>query len=323
MVIYADLIFLLNLMIDVAMLYMTAWCRRLRPVWWRIGLSAIIGASYVMMMLFPTLSSFYTFVLKSLFSVIMLIVAFGFRDIGFLIRNAAVFYMVNFATAGGMLGLHYLFQSSNQVLNGIVFTQSGGAAFQVQISTALIMILIVPLLWWFGRLIQSFRQRDTIQQYKVNVEVHLEDIHIQCSGFIDTGNQLYDPLTKTPVMVMEVRCWSALFSEAWLNRFENAHTDEMMKALDAEDPDWRHRLRFVPYRGIHHGTEFMMALRPDEVVITSQDQIYRTDKVFIGLRGERLSREGDYQAIVHPALVAESNRTAQFQNMANHVHMGG
>lgn len=309
MVIYADLIFLMNLMIDAAMLYMTAWCRRLKPPWWRIWLGAVIGASYVVMMLFPTMSSMLTFAVKCLFSVVMLSVSFGVKDLGYFIRNLAVFYMVNFATAGGMIGIHYMLQSTNEVMNGIVFTQSGTIGFQVQVSTALIVTILIPILWWLRKVLSMLKQRETIRIFRASLTVYFDEIKITCDGLIDTGNQLYDPLTRTPVIVMEVNGLRSILSDAWLRRIEKGETEEIMLALEEENPIWRHRLRFIPYQGIQKGTHFMLALKPDEVVIMQEDRSYRTKKVLIGLKGGTLSREGDYQAIIHPDLVTESTGT--------------
>jgi stage II sporulation protein GA (sporulation sigma-E factor processing peptidase) len=47
----------------------------------------------------------------------------------------------------------------------------------------------------------------------------------------------------------------------------------------------------------------MLALKPDEVIITQGEQQFHAKKVLIGLKGGKLSGEGAYQAILHPGLL--------------------
>src|SRR5690606_14483025 len=96
MVVYLDLIFALNLLIDATTLHVTAWSRKLSAKRWRIWAAAVIGASYVMMMFFPALSVFFTFIIKVLFSLAMIFTAFGYESLQHFVRNIGVFYFVNF-----------------------------------------------------------------------------------------------------------------------------------------------------------------------------------------------------------------------------------
>ncbi len=102
--------FLNNLLIDGAVLMTTAWTRRVRAAWWRIGAAALIGASYVAMMFLPeTKFLFFTFAVKCIFSIVMIMTAFGFGSLQHFLRNMGAFYVVNFAAAGGIFGAHYFF----------------------------------------------------------------------------------------------------------------------------------------------------------------------------------------------------------------------
>src|SRR6476646_5380698 len=56
LVVYIDLIFAANLLIDGVLLWLTGWLVKLRVSWWRLVLSAVIGALYVVMMFVPELS---------------------------------------------------------------------------------------------------------------------------------------------------------------------------------------------------------------------------------------------------------------------------
>ncbi len=119
----------------------------------------------------------------------------------------------------------------------------------------------------------------------------------------DTGNRLFDPLTRTPVMVTELALWEEYLPEAFIQRAKRMRAEEIVHDLDGRTMVWRDRWRLVPYKGIHHGTSFMLALKPDRVIVHAGSQEYEVSKVLIGLKPDRLNSEAAYRAIIHPELV--------------------
>ncbi|MGQ7886597.1 sigma-E processing peptidase SpoIIGA [Paenibacillus sp. WC2504] len=305
MIVYADLIFLLNFLMDAAMLIVTAKTRKISFKWWRIVGSSFLGASYVVIMFLPVPVFLFTFSVKCMFCIGMIMTAFGFGSLQNLLRNLGTFLLVNFAVAGGMFGIHYVLASSSEVMKGIVFTQSGVAMFQLQIGSVLfVLLLLIPLLWWFRTVLQSTKQREVLTAYVAEVTIHVGDYTASCKGLIDTGNQLYDPLTRTPVMVMEVSEWGDVLPVEWLQRIRSADVDQIISGLGVEEFVWQDRLRLVPYRGVNRNTQFMLAIKPDKVVITHNSTQIEASKVLIGLDGGKLCSDGSYQAIIHPALIS-------------------
>jgi stage II sporulation protein GA (sporulation sigma-E factor processing peptidase) len=303
MVVYLDLIFLANLLIDGAILAVTARIRHVRPKLWRLALSAALGASYVVMMVVPSLSFMFTFVVKCLFSLTMILVAFGFGGLQTFLRNLGAFYVVNFVVAGGMFGVHYLLQSPGDVFNGILLTRSGGFAYPVKVGSLLIVLAFFPLVWLLRSVVASARRAERMKQYLAQVRIRIDEHESVCVGLIDTGNQLYDPLTRTPVMVVEATQWQEVLPEAWLSRIRRAEVDQLVAAIGTDESFvWQDRLRLIPYRGVNRGTQFMLALKPDKVVIVLNETEIVSDKVLVGLDGGKLAADGSYQAIIHPTL---------------------
>ncbi|MGG1553130.1 sigma-E processing peptidase SpoIIGA [Paenibacillus ferrarius] len=305
MVVYADLIFLLNFLIDAALLLVTAKTRKIAFSWWRIALSAALGACYVVMMFLPIPPLLFTFSVKCMWCIGMIMTAFGYGSLQNLLRNVGTFLVVNFVVAGGMFGIHYVMASSSDLMRGMVFTQSGAAVFQVQVgSVVFVLLLLAPLIWWFRTVFQSAKQREVVTSYLAEVTIHVGEFIATCKGLIDTGNQLYDPLTRTPVMVMEVAEWGEVLPGSWLQRIRSADVDQIINGLGGDDFAWQDRLRLVPYRGVNRNTQFMLAIKPDKVVITHNQTQMEATKVLIGLDGGKLCSDGTYQAIIHPALIS-------------------
>lgn len=304
MIIYIDLIFLVNLFIDAVVLVITAWMRKLRPVWWRTLMSAFIGALYVVMMFVPELSFLFTFLIKFALSVIMLLVSFGFGSLQRYLRTMGAFYVVNFVAAGGILGVHYLLQNTGELFNGIWYTASGGLSFELKVGFWFVLCVFGLVLMLF-RIVQSTKHRsERMTDFLGEVRVQIGGVEVECTGLLDTGNQLTDPLTRTPVMVMEASLWKDYLPSSWENRLSEGQADMLVMELDDECFKWYDRLRLVPYRGINKSTSFMLALKPDEVQVTLNGIRSVHRRVLIGLDGGTLSAEGRYRAIIHPDLTA-------------------
>ncbi|MFD3258511.1 sigma-E processing peptidase SpoIIGA [Paenibacillus lentus] len=304
MVVYIDLIFLMNLLIDASLLLVTAWIRKQRVRAWRILVSAAVGAAYVVMMFLPELSFLFTFLVKFLFSVVMLWIAFGYASLQNYLRNMGAFYMVNFAAAGGILGIHYLLQNSGEVWNGIWYSASGGLGFSLEVGSIFTVVVFFIVIVWFKMVVASRRATERVESCLAEVRVRIDETTVQCTGLVDTGNQLKDPLTRWPVMVMEASLWDHVLPDSFLGRLAAEQADNLiMEWSDEELFPWRDRLRLVPYRGINKGSQFMIALKPDEVSIVQEGRIMTTNRVLIGLDGGRLSAEAAYRAIIHPVLI--------------------
>lgn len=303
-IVYIDLIFLMNLLIDAILLVATAWMRKQRMVIWRISLSAIVGALYVVMMFLPELSFLFTFLVKFLFSVVMLWIAFGFGSLQNYLRNMGAFYIINFVAAGGILGVHYLLQNSGQVWSGIWYSASGGLGFSLKIGTLFTLILFFVVLIWFKVVIGSRRNVERVASFLAEVEVRIGETKIGCMGLIDTGNQLRDPLSRLPVMIMEASLWQEFLPDSWKGKLNAEHADNLiMEWMEEDSFIWRDRLRLVPYRGINKSTQFMIALKPDEASVTLEGRIIKSTRLLVGLDGGALSTEGAYQAIIHPVMI--------------------
>lgn len=302
LVVYIDLIFIVNLLIDGVLLALTAWMRRIKPRLWRVACSSVLGAMYVVMMFVPELSFLYTFLIKFSLSLMMIWIAFGYASLQDYIRNLGAFYIVNFAIAGGIIGVHYFLQNSGELFDGIWFTATGGLSFELKVGFWFACIAFFVVVFAFKAVQTTKRKTESREALLASVTVWIDNVKVQCTGLLDTGNQLSDPLTRTPVMVMEASIWENDLPPGWSQKLIEGEPDKLIMDADIADFTWQDRLRLVPYRGVNRGAAFMLAIKPDMVRIELDDTAYETAKVLIGFDGGRLSGDRAYRAIIHPEL---------------------
>jgi len=320
MVVYVDIVFLTNFVLDFAMLLAAAKARSVKPALWRVAAASAIGASYVLLMFVPAFSVFYTFVVKCLFSAVMIMTAFGYKSFSRFAGLLAAFYAVNAAAAGTIVGFHYMLQSSNDVWRGILFSQSGAYQYVLGVSLWFVVGAGAVGAVLFRKVNEGAKRKEKKAEFLAEVTVRIDGTVYRCTGLIDTGNHLYDPLTRTPVMVMEAAVWKDAIPNGWLQAIRAHEADRIVQFLSEADPaetdaaassestageafPWRERIRLVPYRGINGSARFMLAVKPDEVTIRQGERESTAEKVFVGIEGGTLSADGAYQAIIHPAIV--------------------
>lgn len=302
MTIYLDLVFLVNFFTDGALLLVTGWTRKSRIRPWRLAAASAVGALYVLLMLLPGSSPLFTFAAKFAVSGLMIGIAFGFGRPKAFISNLAAFYLVSFCAAGGIFALYYYFLPPTEVIRAVIY-----GVFEWSVGFWLIGFGLVAVLAFYLRVFRSTKQTEMLASHKAWVEIQVGEFRLSCSGLVDTGNQLYDPLTKTPVMITEANLWKELLPDVWLKRIRTSETDQIIAAMGGEEESFalQDRLRIVPYRGINRATQFMLAIKPDLVKLKLQEREWETTRVLIGFDGGTLSADGSYQAIIHPMLLQD------------------
>jgi stage II sporulation protein GA (sporulation sigma-E factor processing peptidase) len=297
MVVYADMIFLLNGTIDYLLLWLTAGIRKQPTKVWRLLLAACVGGAYSMLHLWPQFALAYFFPVKILVSLAMVWIAYGFHHPLAFIRNLGVFYLVCFIAGGAMIAFHYVTTGDSQVAGGLFLTHSA-QGWGSPVSWALVLCGF-PLVWLYTRFsLRSLKENHRIQQYMTGVRIHLNQHCLECVGLVDTGNQLRDPITRTPVMIVELDRLKVCFPE---------ELEQMLRQWDWEagwsnlPAAWINRIRVIPYRAAGKEQEMMIAIRPDVVEILQGNQRHKIKKILIGIDVGRLSSDGTYQAIIHPS----------------------
>jgi stage II sporulation protein GA (sporulation sigma-E factor processing peptidase) len=297
--IYLDVIWFLNVCFDSLLLWLTAIMLKRQIVLWRIVLGALIGSLLVLFMFTPfSLYVSHPFI-KLLFSFFIVIASFGFKRFRYFIENLLTFYFATFMIGGGMIALHNLLQNDLSATAGAIITSSTGVGDPV---SWLFVLLGFPTLWFF-----SHKRIDGIQEKKlrfdniIDVVITLDEVKIALKGLIDSGNQLYDPITKTPVMIVDMNELKQILPQSIIENFTLAHVFNFTEEKDMEK--WHHRLRIIPYRVVGKEQQFLLALKPDKIMIHYENQWLEVTRGLIGLNESNLSTDGEYQCIVHPKMV--------------------
>jgi stage II sporulation protein GA (sporulation sigma-E factor processing peptidase) len=271
--------------------------------WKRLIGAAASGAVFAVIVgIFPWMNIIVRFVLMNVVAaIIMLFIAFKRMKMADLFKQVITLYLITYSIGGLINSIYYHTDFKLYLMNlGNALTFSN-ISWRFIISVILLLIPVVLLIFWLYRRCQS-EVRETYE-----VELFLENRSIHTKGFMDTGNCLYDPVFKKPVMVIESSLLEHLLSTEFCKDLDQAkqyldeNADGIMQ-LDIKDEHLR-RLRFIPYQSIGKTQGMMLGLLLDKILINTGTQKICNEKVTAAICDNHLSTKEDYHVILHKDLV--------------------
>jgi stage II sporulation protein GA (sporulation sigma-E factor processing peptidase) len=297
MVLYLDAVWFLNLLIDACLLKLTAIMLRRRTKRIRMWMGAFVASAIVLLLFSPLAPMIGHPLGKLLFSVLIILITFGFCSFSVFFQNLAAFYFSAFALGGGLFALHYIFQfRSFYAENSMLTTLSFGDPV-----SWIVVAAGFPLLWYFSKKrLEQTAYRKWQATTGAELTISLSGQTIRARGLVDSGNHLRDPLTRLPVMFLQMDACRGLFPAVIERAFIENHPFELPPETGDE---WKSRMTWVPYRTVDGVTNYQTTVRPDAVLIQHEGKLIECRKVLIAVKNQKLSSAGDFNCILHPDML--------------------
>lgn len=281
MVVYLDLVVLLNGLLDYLLLSVCGRVTASPRNTVRLLLAAALGGIYAGASLFPEFSFLGGLFWQLVFGVLLCLLAFGPGRC--LVRQCVVLFLLAAAFSGLVLVLTELFSAPGAMVGGRVYYPvslgvlllTGGGAYGV-------------MKWGLSRL--RHQGGDVAE-----LEISLGENRVKLTALRDTGNTLRDPISGCGVAVVDFSVLHRLLPQAALRREQLKEPAGLMEQLRREAPQASFRL--IPYKavGVEHG--LLLAVRPEEVKIGG-----RREQLLIGFSPVEVSDGGGYEALLGGAV---------------------
>lgn len=294
MTVYIDVLFILNLIINYFILLAESRLLHRNDRRLRIFLGALLGAFYSAFIFFPQLEFLYLAVLKLLASAGIVLLSFkisGVKNFLFLLLN---FYLISMLFGGVMYAIQFFAAPPVlNVRNGVTY---------VNISP-LFLILASAVCYMLIWLFSLFFHRDVNAQDIYTVEITLNGMTVRMSALLDSGNDLCDTISGTPVIIAEFSRIKELLPEKLKDSFKRC---SVAQPHLLEDTDFAKRYRVVPYSSVGNVGGVLPAFRPDCVKI--MDNGIECRDVLVAVTNRRLSPDGKFYLLLNPQLIETVNK---------------
>lgn len=297
--VYLDVIWALNLLFDSLLLYLSAIFLKRQIRIWRIIAGGFIGSLIILLSFTPLHTYSNHPISKLLFSVAMVLVVFGYKRLSFFIKALMTLYVTTFLIGGALIGAHYFVQFDSEMSMKVMIASVTGFGDPI---SWLFVLLGFPVAWHFSkRNIESMEMTKIQFDQIVNVTLKINTESFTFKGLVDSGNQLYDPLSKLPVMFVSIKNMVEGMAEPIIKM---AADPESLILGNQEFPiDWQNKLRIVPCRVVGQEHQLIVAVKPDLIIIDTKGESYLCEKGLVSFTMQQLSADDAFQCIVHPKML--------------------
>lgn len=182
----------------------------------KIFLSSVIG-TIPLIFLFLNISNSLNFLISFIFSLIMSLITFSYKDIIYTIKNVIYMYLISIFIAGGinLININFLPKIDSYLLNVVI------------------LIIIAPIITFiYIKSINDFKNNYS-NYYKVDIYLSVTK-KIEVTAFLDTGNKLIDPYKHRPIILVNKSLIDTSDKKILLVPYNTVNTNDLLKCIIPE-----------------------------------------------------------------------------------------
>ncbi|MCM3706135.1 MULTISPECIES: sigma-E processing peptidase SpoIIGA [Cytobacillus] len=299
MTVYLDVIWALNFMFDSLLLYLTAIILKRETGLWKIFAGGFIG-SVIILLAFTPFNEYsgHPFT-KLLFSIVMVLAVFGYKRLRYFVKALMTFYFATFLVGGSLIGIHYFINFDFTLSSSVMMASIKGFGDPI---SWLFVVIGFPLAWHFSK-----RNVEGIEMTKIHydslilVRVVINEAEYCFNGLIDSGNQLYDPISKMPVMFISIKDRLDEFPPEISKMAGNP--EDIIMGSESIGADWEHKMRVIPCKVVGQEHQLIIGFKPDRILFEKENEIIEAERGLISFSMQQLSSDDSFQCIVHPKML--------------------
>ena len=179
----------------------------------KIFLSSVIG-TIPLIFLFLNISNQLIFFISFIFSIIMSLITFSYKDILYTLKNIFYMYTTSIFIAGSiyLINVNLLPTINNYLLNVII------------------LIIISPIITYiYIKSISKFKNNYS-NYYKVDIYLKEEE-RLTITAFLDTGNKLIDPYKRRPIILINKSLINEKKQKIILVPYNTVNNSDLLKCI--------------------------------------------------------------------------------------------
>ena len=287
MTIYIDVIIVENLIMNYIILYATGTISKVKISYLRIFCSSLIGAIYAITEYTFKLNIYSNIIIKTILSVIIIYVAFNPQNIKKMCKQLIIFYVTTFTFGGIATYLIYVLKPQNIIIKNGMYV--GTYVLKVIFIGAIIGTIILFIA--FKQVKNKITKKDMICKIKINGKEKTLD------AMVDTGNMLKEPITGTPVAVVERTSLYDLLPKEILNNTESILGGDFKNIPEDIKREYIPKLKIIPFASLGKQNGMLVGIKPEKIEIINE-QTEENKNAIIGIYNKSLTKKGEYNALI-------------------------
>ena len=295
MTIYIDIVFLENLLMNSIILIASGIILKKKMKWVRIVLASSLGAIYTIVGYISTFKIYSNLILKIILSILIVYIAFNPQTVKQLCKDILIFYLTSFVFGGVAFALIYVVKPQDILMKNGLFL--GTYPLKTVLLAAIVAFIVIIVAFKIVK--TKFNKKDMF----CNVVVELNGEKIETRAMIDTGNLLKEPITNTPVIVLEHTLLCQCMPKEILDNLESILGGDLFKIPEDIRNEYISRLRLIPFTSLGKQNGMLVGIKADNLKIIQEEQEKENKNIIIGIYNKSLTKRGEYRALIGMDLV--------------------
>lgn len=186
MKIYIDILLLINFFCDFLILYSVSTLLKRNVKLRRIILASLFGGISIVI-LFVKVNGLFLLILKFILAAIMILIAFGYKNIKYFINNL-IYFFFNSLLLGGFIYLINL-KLRNSVIKSLFN------------NNIIILVVCTPLIIYIYT--KYLLKLKNFYSLKYKIDIYIKGQVINLSAYNDTGMNIVDPYKGRPIIIID------------------------------------------------------------------------------------------------------------------------
>ena len=290
MTIYIDIIFLENVVMNYIILLTVGIVLKKKINNIRLLIGSIVGAVYTIFSYIYTFEKYNNIVLKILLSVVIIYIAFYPQTIKKMWKYILVFYLISFSFGGAAFALIYIVKPQDIIMKNGLFL--GVYPFKMIVLGVMVVFGIVVV--YIKLIRKKLKKEDMI----CDIEINIEGKKIKTNAMIDTGNLLKEPITNTPVVVVEKSLLNNIISDEILNQVDKILGGDFSNISEKTIKKYISKLKVIPYSSLGKQNGMLLGINVNNIKVTKDETENVFKNVIVGIYNKSLTKRGEYRALI-------------------------
>ena len=290
MTIYIDIVIIENLIMNYIILCATGIVSKNKIRHLRLIMASLLGAIYSVVAHMKILEIYSNIDLKILFSVIIVYIAYNPQTVKKLWKTLVMFYLVSFVFGGVAFSLIYIIKPQDIIMKNGLFL--GTYPLKTIILGAIVAFAIIIIA------VKIIRKKFTTKDMICDIEIMLNNKKINTKALIDTGNMLKEPITNTPVVVVEKILLYECIPKEILNNINQIIGGDLEKIPQQIQSQYISKLKLIPFSSLGKQYGMLLGIKVQQIKIIKESEEITKENIIVGIYQQSLTKNGEYQALM-------------------------
>ena len=292
MTIYIDVVLIENLIMNYIILLATGMILKIKIKHIRLIIGSLLGAIYTIIGYMGILEIYSSFILKIILSIMIVYIAYYPQTLKKMWKELLFFYLTSFVFGGVAFSLIYIVKPQEIIMKNGLFL--GTYPLKTVILGAIVAFVII--ITSFKIIKNKISKKDLICE----ITVEIENRKITTKALIDTGNMLKEPITNTPVVVIEHTLLYDVIPKEILNHLEEIIGGDFEKIPEDIKNKYVSKLKLIPYSSLGKQNGMLLGIKAKKLIIVKGEEKEKIEKenIILGIYDKSLTKKGEYRAII-------------------------